>query len=392
MLKGRWTPRSGTRGQVLAALLMGAAFVTGGPATAQAQAPSHRYTVVDLATLSQGNVSIVRGPNVTGEGVGAGTVAGKPSGARRGLLFRSGAIAEPLAGLAGGDDTTVFGLNDSGGLVGASNIGTAVRGFVGTRGGGVRELPPLSGDNASTAFALNNTRHAVGFSSGANGEKAVIWDANAAPSVLPRFEGARSSRATAISSRGDVVGVARVASGAIPVIWPSGQLARQLPLLAGHVSGEASSVNSSGDAVGFSAQSSGKRRATAWSASGEAVDIGTLPGGDFSQALDINNQGDIVGSSNSGIGLRAFLWTRGGGMVDLNTLIPASDFVLTKAVGINNAGVIMASGYALADAHAAAGHGVATASPASPDAGHGHDDTHELPVRVFLLVRAGGAP
>lgn len=387
MLQGSRTSGSSARGQFVAALILGAAFSAGGAAIAQTQAPSQRYTLVDLGTLSQGNVSIVRGPNVSGEGVGAGTVAGRPSGARRGLLFRSGAVAEPLAGLAGGDDTTVFGLNDSGGFVGASNLGTAVRAFVGTRGGAVRELPPLSGDNASTAFALNNTRHAVGFSSGASGEKAVIWNANAAPSLLPRFEGARSSRATAISSRGDVVGVARLAGGAVPVIWPSGQTARQLPVLAGHVSGEASSVNAGGDAVGFSAQASGKRRATAWPATGEAVDIGTLPGGDFSQALDINNQGDIVGSSNSSIGLRAFLWTRSGGMVDLNTLIPASDFVLTKAVGINNAGVIMASGYALADAHAGLAEGTT-----APGAGHGHDDTHEMPVRVFLLVRAGGAP
>ena len=186
----------------------------------------------------------------------------------------------------------------------------------------------------------------------------------------------------AISSRGDVAGVVRLAHGALPVLWPSGQSARLLPVLAGHVSGEASSVNARGEVVGFSAQGSGKRRATAWPASGEAIDIGTLPGGDFSQALDINNQGDIVGASNSSIGLRAFLWTGNGGMVDLNTLIPESDFVLTKAVGINNAGMIMASGYALADAHAGA---------ASSGADHGHDDTHEMPVRVFLLVRAGGA-
>ncbi len=143
--------------------------------------------------------------------------------------------------------------------------------------------------------------------------------------------------------------------------------------------------------MGFSAQASGKRRATAWPATGEAIDIGTLPGGDFSQALDINNQGDIVGSSTSALGLRAFLWTRGGGMVDLNTLIPESDFVLTKAVGINNAGMIMASGYALADAHAAAAPGDVAASAASSGAGHGHEDTHEMPVRVFLLLRAGGA-
>ena len=60
-------------------------------------------------------------------------------------------------------------------------------------------------------------------------------------------------------------------------------------------------------------------------------------------------------------------------MQDLNALIATPDVVLTKAVGINNAGWIAALGH---DRHDEDG-----------DA-HGHD--HERPLLILLLVPRGG--
>lgn len=98
--------------------------------------------------------------------------------------------------------------------------------------------------------------------------------------------------------------------------------------------------------------------------------LGTLPGGDDSRALSINETGEVVGTSTSSLGLRAVLWTRTGGMQDLNASIPPhSGFVLTAAVGINNRGEIVAIG------HDDDGHGH----------GHGHVD-HDIPARIVLLV------
>ena len=75
-------------------------------------------------------------------------------------------------------------------------------------------------------------------------------------------------------------------------------------------------------------------------------DLGTLPGGDFSRALAINEPGDVVGTSGSPRGARATLWARSGGIQDLNTLIPAgNNFVLTEAININNRGTILAIGH-----------------------------------------------
>ena len=69
-------------------------------------------------------------------------------------------------------------------------------------------------------------------------------------------------------------------------------------------------------------------------------DLGTL-GGATSTAIDINASGQVIGMSDvSGGGQRGFLWTSGGGMQDLATLLgsPAS-----SVVAINDAGQIAGS-------------------------------------------------
>jgi probable HAF family extracellular repeat protein len=61
--------------------------------------------------------------------------------------------------------------------------------------------------------------------------------------------------------------------------------------------------------------------AVRWVDDGTAVeDLGTLPGGRFSDGADINADGQIVGNSDTGDGdIHAFLWDHGG-MTDLGTL------------------------------------------------------------------------
>lgn len=368
----RWFARTAAR--LGASLLVPAVFVT-------AQAADATYTVVDLATLQANTASVVRGPNGRGHAWGGGKLPVDASGphGRRGLILQSGAPVLHVPGLPGADDAIIFGMNDAGDFVGSSNTATAMRAIAGTAAGGVRALAPLAGDTVSAAFAVNHQNQSVGFSSGASGQRAVTWSANGTPTALPVAAGTRSSRATGINTRGDVVGVVGTASNRRPVIWEHGRPARELMLPAGQTIGEAYAINARGDVVGYAADASGLQRATLWPANGGVVDLGTLPEGNFSQALGSNDAGDIVGAATSHGSSRAILWTGNGGMQDLNTLIPASSsFVLTRAVGINNAGVIVATGYDTAAAPAAAGERGA--------------DAHELPVRVFLLLRSGGRP
>jgi probable HAF family extracellular repeat protein len=87
--------------------------------------------------------------------------------------------------------------------------------------------------------------------------------------------------------------------------------------------------------------------AVSWAdASSPAVDLGTLPGKDWSQANAINSSGVIVGTA-SDIGRYenlAFVYSDGV-MTDLNTLVAHADgMVLTMAQDINDKGVIVGLG------------------------------------------------
>jgi probable HAF family extracellular repeat protein len=75
------------------------------------------------------------------------------------------------------------------------------------------------------------------------------------------------------------------------------------------------------------------------------VDLGVLSGGDYSEALDVNNSGQVVGySNNEDDDWRPFLY-EDGQMIDLNSLLPAeSGWTLEFAYAINDRGEIVGEG------------------------------------------------
>jgi probable HAF family extracellular repeat protein len=113
----------------------------------------------------------------------------------------------------------------------------------------------------------------------------------------------------------------------------------------GGTSGYGSAINSQGDVVGTAQTASSQSHAFLYS-NGAMKDLGVLPGDLSSAAVSINNLGQVVGTSSSGDFLyrTAFLY-RNGVMKNLNDLIGAnSGWKITDALKINNRGQILALG------------------------------------------------
>ncbi|WP_170976689.1 PKD domain-containing protein [Massilia sp. HP4] len=91
--------------------------------------------------------------------------------------------------------------------------------------------------------------------------------------------------------------------------------------------------------------SDGRQRAMSWTRRTGMRELGTL-GGRTSVARGVNAKGQIVGFAENRAGaMRAFVWSAGGGMLDLNRLLRRAPptLVLEHAMSINDRGEIVAS-------------------------------------------------
>jgi uncharacterized membrane protein len=113
--------------------------------------------------------------------------------------------------------------------------------------------------------------------------------------------GGNFSRAHQTNNAGVIVGESQDATGNYtPVVWENGVI-RALPrLLPGldNQYGDAQAINERGDIVGVDSYF-GFGHAVLWPATGGIVDLGILPGSDFSSATGINRDGTVVGQSIS---------------------------------------------------------------------------------------------
>lgn len=173
------------------------------------------------------------------------------SGAFVNFLLRQGQVTR-IDGLPGAGDASVVDINDRRQIIGNSfSEDFSSQAFV-WEDGNVMQLPPLAGDTNATVVALNERGVALGTSDGAT-RHIVIWeDATAVdleiPGAIPRDLNDREQVTGTLQRRG--------------FLWERGNLV-QLPTLDGAVITEAVSLNNTGEIVGTSALETGSR-ATLW--------------------------------------------------------------------------------------------------------------------------------
>lgn len=238
-------------------------------------------------------------------------------------------------------------INNLGQIVGVDPLGRQPRGFVTNADGTIKNIiEPLisanaindSGQIAGRALVAGCSRPGVGCPEPAryNGVRVDVSDTGAINIV----DLGVSDTANGINDLGEVVaGQYRTAPNSVvnPATDDIGSLG------GGGTSGV--DINNLGQVVGTSLNTSGQNRAFRTAANTainpETDDLGTL-GGKFSKAIAINELGQVVGSSALANGdARAFVYDEGK-MLDLNDLLIGDlDFTLTDAVGINEKGQIL---------------------------------------------------
>jgi probable HAF family extracellular repeat protein len=200
----------------------------------------------------------------------------------------------------------------------------------GPRPDDIHELPLIGRDGSGAATALNDRgqivgisgdcEYAVGFDSA---KHAVLWEEGVAIELVNPYGAAAPwwNTPMMINERGDVVGFAGVPNDpngdlTPPFRWSKKDGWHWIPLLQGDIAGAATSINNQGVIVGYSNDAQGNAHPWVW-ANGVTTNLNELiePGsgltGPISLAFDINDSGEITGTTTTGQAIIATpVWRR----------------------------------------------------------------------------------
>ena len=302
----------------------------------QGRANPAAYTIKDLGTLGGGD-SRAYSINDRGQVVGGSTTTGSITHA-----FLYDGIMHDLGTLPGGNSSVAYGINDRGQVVGQSYASSSGEGHAFLYDGTMHDLGTLGGRN-SYARDINNSGQVVGYSSTSSGTHAFLYDGTMHD--LGTLPGGYSSYAEGINDRGQVMGCAITNSVDYHTFLYDVTM-HDLGTLGG-VGSYAVDINNNGKVVGTILTSI--TPSYSWHAylyDGTIHDLGTLSDGFDSEAYGINDFDQVVGTAyNRGGNEFAWVW-HNGSMIDLNTVVDLDDdwSYLQWAEAINNAGQIAGTG------------------------------------------------
>jgi len=330
-----------TAASLLAVLAMPARSVAQ-TAASLSETQNLRYTITDLG--------IVGGPpgqpfHISSNGLISGSSASAEGTEQAWLWFRGFKLNIGTPGL-GGKNSVPFGVNQWGQAAGEADTSTP---------------DPAGEDYCGFAF--------MGYPSGTTCLP-MVWQ-NGVMTALPLLQdktGKRGNNGTAngINAWGEAAGVSENTTADTtcpandpllgqnqyfqqkPVVWQDGHV-QELPTVGGDPDGTALAINDLGHSAGTSGVCSAFNNvdffniqpvyAVLWD-NGRAIDLGSLGGVTNNLALAINNNDDVVGSSDLGgdITFHGFLWTKETGK--MHDLAPINGDVYSVGLAVSNAGEI----------------------------------------------------
>lgn len=314
-----------------------------------------RFAVTVVGPLSPEQSFVGSALNAAGQVAGTLSESGRqpiaalwtPGGAVRRLGYLPGHGAQSLA----------TALNGAGMVVGRSGSVGNGRAFSWTQAGGMVDLGALLPDARTSAVSVNDAGQVVlqeyTFAHhSAQDSQAWAWSAAAGlVAIEPTFPG-RDVSASGSNRFGQVTGYAGTPTGWEAFIWTPGSGTQTLGRPVGWFNGTmGNAINDDGVVVGGSTVGCCVN-AVKWTRQDGWTSLGYIPNATgYSVAFAINGAGVIVGGSAKGEGSRdvAAIWFPGHKVLELMQLIDPADplkpsLKLTSAVGINDAGQILANG------------------------------------------------
>jgi probable HAF family extracellular repeat protein len=288
----------------LAGCLLASSLVLPAPA-AQAAARVHK---VELGTLG-GTVSAAADINDHGVVVGYSTTR---SGAQHAFMWQHNKMTDLKVG---GTGSRAEDINNYGQIVGIRTLANGDTHGFRWQHGRVTDLGLISGGSVF----INERGQVAGTGAVDFESTAFIWQ-QGVRTYLPKPPFWCCAVARGINDHGQVIGTAISGeSFEDGLLWDDGTVTKLGGLSTGIEASFPLGINNRGQVTGYSFTDDGTH-AFRWQ-NGTMSDLGTLPGGRHSEAVDINAVGQVTGVSGTAIeGTDHAFLSRPGGLIDLGAL------------------------------------------------------------------------